>query len=168
MRAVIGGFFPFLTVSSPFTIIVYSSSIPERYHWRQIVNEKLINDEEFHEADSYGNDYNNNYYDDDCDYYKQDSCEEDDRKKVSCCRGSRGPRGDEGQQGETGAIGSIGATGLTGGIVSAFGALMLDIGFIALTDTPVTLPLSVQSSTSNNIDYTTANTITIIEDGIYL
>ncbi|MEA4992469.1 hypothetical protein SDC9_178527 [bioreactor metagenome] len=51
--------------------------------------------------------------------------------------------------------------------MGAFGALMSTAGLIALTDTPVTVPLPAQSSASTGLDFTTADNITIVEDGVY-
>ncbi|WP_230399614.1 BclA C-terminal domain-containing protein [Novisyntrophococcus fermenticellae] len=44
---------------------------------------------------------------------------------------------------------------------------MSTAGFIALTDTPVTVPLPEQSSASAGLDFATADNITIVEDGVY-
>lgn len=51
--------------------------------------------------------------------------------------------------------------------VNAFGALLSDEGSIALTDTPVVVPMDVQSNIFEGIDYSTPNAITITEPGAY-
>ncbi|WP_164509117.1 collagen-like protein [Clostridium rectalis] len=82
-------------------------------------------------------------------------------------RGITGPTGLRGVTGATGLQGITGPTGPTGGFVSAFGGLMIAVGTMALTTTPTVVPLTIQSNESNNVDYSTANTITIVERGIY-
>ncbi|WP_024344932.1 hypothetical protein [Lacrimispora indolis] len=44
---------------------------------------------------------------------------------------------------------------------------MSELGTLALTTTPVTVPMTIQTTASDNVDYTTANTITIVESGVY-
>ena len=51
--------------------------------------------------------------------------------------------------------------------VSAFGALLSDEGSIPLTETPVVVPMTVQSGAFMDIDYSVANAITMMETGIY-
>lgn len=84
-------------------------------------------------------------------------------------KGPTGPTGPTGSQGIQGIEGPTGPTGPSGAISSAFGSLMTDLTFPIEIDstTPVTIPLSIQSSVSNNVDYTTENSIRIIEPGIY-
>ncbi|SHK41578.1 hypothetical protein, partial [Desulforamulus aeronauticus] len=57
--------------------------------------------------------------------------------------------------------------GPTGGIIGAFGALSSTVGTIALTNTSVDVPMPNQSTASAGLDFTTANNITITEDGTY-
>ncbi len=109
----------------------------------------------------------------------------DDAKhcKPNCCfqtrglLGPTGPTGPTGEQGligptgptgEQGLIGPTGPTGPTGAISSAFGSLMgiFEVP-LEITFTPTQIPLSVQSASYSNIDYSTANSIQIIEPGIY-
>lgn len=103
----------------------------------------------------------------------------DDAKhcKPNCCfqtrgllgpTGPTGPTGEQGLIGPTGANGEIGPTGPTGAISSAFGSLMgiFEVP-LEITFTPTQIPLSVQSASYSNIDYSTANSIQIIEPGIY-
>ena len=97
----------------------------------------------------------------------------DDAKncKPNCCFqtfGLLGPTGPTGPTGEQGLIGPTGPTGPTGAISSAFGSLMgiFEVPF-EITFTPTPIPLSVQSVSYSNIDYSTANFIQIIEPGIY-
>lgn len=51
--------------------------------------------------------------------------------------------------------------------VNAFGALLSDEGSIALTSTPIVVPMDVQSGIFEGIDYSTPNAITITEPGAY-
>lgn len=84
--------------------------------------------------------------------------------------GPTGPAGTEGVTGPTGPIGSTGPTGPTGPtgvIASAYGTLMTELGVLTLTPVSITLPLVNQSPSSAGLDYTTPDTITITEDGVY-
>ncbi|PWJ50857.1 hypothetical protein SAMN05216529_103153, partial [Faecalicatena contorta] len=69
--------------------------------------------------------------------------------------------------GPTGADGATGPTGATGGMISAFGGLSSAVGTLALTTIDAEVPMPNQSTASAGLDFTTANNITITEDGTY-
>ncbi|MFC3790112.1 collagen-like protein [Paenibacillus sp. GCM10012307] len=79
-----------------------------------------------------------------------------------------GATGATGDAGATGATGATGVTGATGGIVSVFGSyLQTNTGSIALTATPLQVPLDQPSNVSANVTFTAPGTITVNESGTY-
>lgn len=68
-----------------------------------------------------------------------------------------------------GPTGPTGPTGATGALASAFGGYyMTDTGSLNLTATPITVPLDLQSSVSDQVAYTALHQLTIEEAGTYL
>lgn len=80
--------------------------------------------------------------------------------------GPTGPTGPQGEVGATGATGPTGPTGATGTGLDAYGGLYgTTIDPIALTTTPVELPLGTQMP-SSSLTYGT-NSITVTDGGTY-